>query len=464
MATIVFGNGKKVNFNGTPTQKDIDEVATKLGFNSTGNTPTPVPEKSLEDRVIEYPSQSNSDSLPTMVGNLINPMPFAPTMSNPIPNIPAEFEKKRQLAEQAGLKARDTLLGQTGDVVSNVSEKAHRYLPKTLATAVSTLMGIGGGVVGTELSLAPMTPGENALTRAPGMMANAISRGTRGWQAAIANRNLQAKPSIQQSRYESGQPSVGEVALDNPKDVADLATNNKDTIYKKSRLAIGVLGDKIKNKINEVFTSGKSQTGAIPPFNQPGDVPSIKTAEIANSINPIMVKVAENEGENSNTYQALVRLKELFLRKGDSLNFATANAERVRLGSEIGKSFQKETSALPEVIEAQRNMWGALRNKIGMASPELDEMLKLQHDLIDVNHSALPTAAKGYTSTPGGAVEAVKTPFRRMEIADFLANRLPNDVAQAGTVAGTGSYSVTDALKNRGLSDFIDKVKNRKKQ
>ena len=32
MAKITFENGKSVNFNGTPTQKDIEEVAKKLGI------------------------------------------------------------------------------------------------------------------------------------------------------------------------------------------------------------------------------------------------------------------------------------------------------------------------------------------------------------------------------------------------------------------------------------------------
>lgn len=37
MATVTFSNGKKVSFNGTPTQQDIDEVSQKFGLSSGSN-------------------------------------------------------------------------------------------------------------------------------------------------------------------------------------------------------------------------------------------------------------------------------------------------------------------------------------------------------------------------------------------------------------------------------------------
>lgn len=45
MATITFSNGVKVNFNGTPTQKDIDEIAAKVAGSTTKAPAAPAPQK-----------------------------------------------------------------------------------------------------------------------------------------------------------------------------------------------------------------------------------------------------------------------------------------------------------------------------------------------------------------------------------------------------------------------------------
>lgn len=43
MATIKFSNGQTINFNGTPTQADVEEIATKLGIHSAAPEPAPSP-------------------------------------------------------------------------------------------------------------------------------------------------------------------------------------------------------------------------------------------------------------------------------------------------------------------------------------------------------------------------------------------------------------------------------------
>lgn len=50
MATIQFANGTKVQFNGTPTPADVEEVANKLGIN---NKPAEAPEKSLGQKILD---------------------------------------------------------------------------------------------------------------------------------------------------------------------------------------------------------------------------------------------------------------------------------------------------------------------------------------------------------------------------------------------------------------------------
>lgn len=51
MATIAFSNGQKVNFDGTPTQADVEEVATKLGIHA----PIPAPQQSFVQKNVINP-------------------------------------------------------------------------------------------------------------------------------------------------------------------------------------------------------------------------------------------------------------------------------------------------------------------------------------------------------------------------------------------------------------------------
>src|SRR3990167_3014176 len=50
MSTITFENGKKVQFSGTPTSKDIDEVATKMNLGA----PSAPPKTSFGKKVAEF--------------------------------------------------------------------------------------------------------------------------------------------------------------------------------------------------------------------------------------------------------------------------------------------------------------------------------------------------------------------------------------------------------------------------
>lgn len=59
MSTIKFSNGKTVNFNGTPTQQDIQEVAQKLGIDSSGGV-APAPKKTESDYSQAFDAAGNA--------------------------------------------------------------------------------------------------------------------------------------------------------------------------------------------------------------------------------------------------------------------------------------------------------------------------------------------------------------------------------------------------------------------
>lgn len=507
-----------------------------------GSVPTG---KSLMTQAMEYPSQTarpDLRTLPEQVGSLINPMPFVPTLSNPVPNIPAEFEKKRALADQAGRTARDVLYKGVGDVVSNTSALASKYLPKSIADILTPAIATSGGIVGTALHVIPMTPTENAAMQAPGMMLDAISRGTQGVSESMVNRGTPTPKAIRESRLEKGQPSVGSDRLTLPKDqVGDLATNNPTTTFNAAKVAINNLSNQIKARINELTSKGAiekpgqtvseyvpldirkssipgpgsntlnpdltvsepltinkgfSETslpkGYTPSLQKSYEVyksvpkqdfvsggefvdkyvPSeavpikpnlavgkkaplngINTKEVADSIDPIMARVAENRGTNDAAYKALVRLKNGWLQsKPEVGDFLQGNNWRINLGDEVGKGFNKETSAIPEVVEAQMRMWQTLRNKIGEIDPKLDDLLDLQHKVIDIKNSVKPEAALGYSKH--GITDYVKSPIETMQRNVGLADTLQNTLTSApmkslGKVSGIGINSVPQSLADR---------------
>lgn len=180
----------------------------------------------------------------------------------------------------------------------------------------------------------------------------------------------------------------------------------------------------------------------------------IRTREIADAVNPVLDRVGRSAGVDSQIYRDLIDLRNRFIQdNGPVMDFMTANNERMRLGDEVGRAFNKDTSLLPELTEAQRAMWSKLRDKIGNVSPELDKMLRTQHDLIDVRTSALPNAALGYTKTPDTMVGMAKAPLRSMGIADFLANTLTR-TSGLGATAGAGA--------RHGVVDNLEKLMSKK--
>jgi len=107
--------------------------------------------------------------------NFVNPTPFMPTLKNPVPNIPAEFEKKRQFLEGVGTQVKGASESSVGNIVEDVSRLATKYLPKNLANGISTLAGFAGGAVNTATTLAPFKPSEFAAETAGAILPVVVS-------------------------------------------------------------------------------------------------------------------------------------------------------------------------------------------------------------------------------------------------------------------------------------------------
>lgn len=85
------------------------------------------------------------------------------------------------------------------------------------------------------------------------------------------------------------------------------------------------------------------------------------------------------------------------VKNNEALDFKTANRFREILGDYVGKRFEREE--LPEKMDAVIGVFGRLRQRIGKISPELDSILKQQHEYFDILNSVRAVKAKGYQDT-----------------------------------------------------------------
>lgn len=392
------------------------------------------PQKSLMTQAMEYPAKTYQGDLNTFSGMGKAAMDFIkpPTSLN----MPGEFDQKRQILEAAGNKVKQSALGAEGNIVSNISELAAKHLPSYLANAVQKIAGVGGGAVATATELAPTTPGDFASMAAGEMLPPMASGAMRGTAESVANRWANAPKWIREARLEKGLPSVGEDVLNLPKgEVGDLAVNDKKAAFNAAKMAEQSLGQKIRSKIDELFKSGTD---------------GVNKNDVANSMDEYASKLDAPDAER------LMSFKEGWLKgKPDNLDFKLLNQERVKLGEEIGKDFGKTSPELAHKTEAQKAMWQFLRNKLGELSPELDEMLQLQHKVMDIKNSVKPEAALGYTPVAETWRKALLSPLtKNVGLADFVANRLPQaDMSNLGATAAYGAAKtaipLSEQLRNK---------------
>lgn len=188
------------------------------------------------------------------------------------------------------------------------------------------------------------------------------------------------------------------------------------------------------------------------PFTGIKQGPNLPKQEIADSIDSFAQTLDAPDAE------ALMKYKEGWLKgKPDNLDFKTLNQERIKLGEDIGKGFDKLSPELSNKATAQRMMWMKIRDYMGQQSPELDEMLELQHKLIDIKNSVKPEAALGYSKH--GMLDYIKSPIestqRNIGLADTLQNTLPS--APVKRLATAGAVAPTKIIPS--IADQVDRLK-----
>lgn len=405
MARIKFANGKTVNFQGNPTQEDIDEVADSLGFNSPSIPSLDVPTKPPEK--------------PTAIGKGVDIMERMVTA--PMTSPPSQFlERKGQQVKSAAQGA-----------ISNLMTRPHSgKVPDVARAAVGT-------AASTLVDVAPFTPSELAIAIgsefAPGLLPR---RGKN-----IANRYVNAPKDIREGRFVKDETTVGEELLQRPKYISQ----DKKKVFKGIRKDVVDLSKSVKSKIESIYRGGKSEAENMSPFNAPRNEPFIRTKEIADSIDPIIKQARDDFGATSNEYKRLIDLKNDWLSgKPDTIDIRRANELRESLGDTIGKRFNKEVDELPEVMQARRDMWVTLRRKIGEFSPEVDSALKEQHSLLDIMNSVKGEAAKGYYNFPNNAAEFLLSPIsKNIRLAKNMYHA-PGTRGVGGVVSG-----LSNAMKKK---------------
>lgn len=186
MATIKFSNGQTVNFNGNPTQQDVEEIATKLGIHS----PAPATPVAPAPQIGQGPAgefsagavgsliktgagiEKGLDETVGRVGNAIAGNGFVPTHTADAPNQKADEIMNQSGFSQAGGAAGTIAQYFTPGGVEKGSVEATALIPKAIQflaehapealknTAIGTaqtgnpVQGVETGVGGELLSAA----------------------------------------------------------------------------------------------------------------------------------------------------------------------------------------------------------------------------------------------------------------------------------------------------------------------
>ena len=163
MATISFSNGQNVEFNGTPTQQDVEEIATKLGIHSP--TPSATPTMSAGQKAQQVYQQA---------GDTINQQ------------LQGQGQFAGQGAIQRGVGATETAFNAIPNVIGS-------QLPQVTQTGLSKLgLNISSGVNWLTDKISNIKPLQNFMSDVPKNNAGEQILGTLGSAGNIAGNILAA--------------------------------------------------------------------------------------------------------------------------------------------------------------------------------------------------------------------------------------------------------------------------------
>ncbi len=246
MATIQFSNGQTIEFNGTPTQADVEEIATKLGLH-TAQTPTAPqpPQPTITDAGVQITPGSS------FLGNLKKlPGDIAGAAAN-LPGIASIGTSLKRAGQNIGLLAQ----GQNPNIPVDIPKTIGGYLKAgstvaALANPASAIakIGVGAGIGAAQGAGGTLENGGGlGDTLKSGAIGGLIGGGLAGTLVG-ASKLMDYLPQrlVRGSLPKLDQGNVNKV-------LQDTKLGSVDTMLRESKGNVSVLGSKIEG----ILTSGK---------------------------------------------------------------------------------------------------------------------------------------------------------------------------------------------------------------
>lgn len=305
MAVITFGNGIKVNFDGNPTESDVEEVAQKLikdGVikNDTLNTtPTNTLERVGGILDVAFGGKRIGEAVGTQVAKMIVP----PEQKQLVSGGPTPLQVAGDVAV-SGL----TVAGLRG--VGTIGKFSARLL-KTL--------GLGAGISGGR-ALAEGTAPTQAIKPAiiGGAISGAIPFAGAGLRAV--GRQVELLPSrfISSALSRSKAEVLQDIAQDNVDNLSKYVLKSKavlksaNTHLKESNFAI----EKVSNQITNKLAGAKTTIGVNNFFDDIANIPEaqgalLKRKDIRNIVTRLAPQTKQLVSQNSWTLEEANRLRQL---------------------------------------------------------------------------------------------------------------------------------------------------------
>lgn len=346
MAIIQFDDGTKVEFNGTPTQKDVEEVHQQI---LSSKSTSVAPQKSLIDKVLDnpitrgiqsfFPGQKVGQSIGTLAG-------AAYTGAKDL------ITGRQSQIENYDLSA-PTPLQTVGDIALGTAQVAGLKMP----------LPVSSTVLGTAAKTALQT----------GVMSAVSGAG----QKATENGSLK---EIAKGAFTSGLTGAvtGGVIGAVSKGVSNLAEKAPDAIYNNTLKVSQKLKD--ANKSPAEFLNNEKLWGGLGTFKKASeDGIQKESSAIAQKVSSVPGGATYGELKNKALVSLKSQLGDLYsdkqlkklidevpvnrLKEGKILNWKDINEVRSTLGDYIGDSKWLITSP-SEKVKAAKAMYGAMASTL----------------------------------------------------------------------------------------------------
>ena len=494
MATIVFGNGKKVKFNGNPTQQDIDEVATKLGFNEPEKPPKDlslgdygsmvvpavkaIGKQALqanqelgqgivrgatfgmagkltpEQQVQEESIMTESGKAKTDADKYLNPQKVGEVAGSVIPLILSELAAGVAtpiLAAKYGLGALKIAMTQAGLTMAGYegAKGAVQGKPPLETTANMAMGAVGGGVLG-----------------AGGYgMGQLYGAATKTLPEYIANEYLNTPAAIAQKARRTNQPSLGKEFLDRTK--YGIGSGQQE-VYNKIGSELENNRMLVKNVIEKADEASLTGTGTYGKgtLGEPVQISPIQQGKgidldvVKSKLTPIIKEQTDiGKGGTADSVDDLLRT---FAPGEKVVSNKRAFQLLTELDAEVNNAYLKTANNIPPGTEARAALANSLREQLKQQVPEASQLLSRNHFLQKIQTSLLPQV-----SGVGGGTSAFTT--KPGILQTLIGNRVTLGAARGlqstpFKETAKGVSSISRIGSKIGLSEFLENVRQKGKK